>query len=173
MSRPLGRALILAICMIFTRARAQTDSFNAALVASQRGDFVTEERIYRRLAEQGNSSAEVNLGDMYLYGEGRPKDATTALVWFRRAAETGYAPAEVRVGLIYENGLGVTPNGDLAVYWFRRASQQDYAPGEGFLIHMLKYSPLIAHDTREAEFWERKLDANPHNRSRSNLRGQF
>ena len=43
-------------------------------------------------AEQGNESAQYNLGNMYANGRGVPKDDAEAVRWYRLVAEQGYAP---------------------------------------------------------------------------------
>lgn len=42
-------------------------------------------------AEQGNSMAENNIGEMYLNGEGLEKNYNEAFKWFKKSAEHGDA----------------------------------------------------------------------------------
>ena len=57
----------------------------------------TEIEQLRLAAEQGDASAQFNLGFMYATGEGVPKDDAKAVKWFRLAAEQGHAQArEIR-----------------------------------------------------------------------------
>ncbi len=44
---------------------------------------------YRRAAEQGNASAQNNLGFMYDNGQGVPQDYIRAHMWFNLAAAQG------------------------------------------------------------------------------------
>jgi len=44
-----------------------------------------------KLAQQGNTEAQFNLGHMYEYGHGVPKNEAEAMNWFRLAAEQGDA----------------------------------------------------------------------------------
>ncbi|MDZ4816011.1 MAG: tetratricopeptide repeat protein, partial [Verrucomicrobiota bacterium] len=44
---------------------------------------------YRKAAEQGNASAQFNLGLKYAKGEGVPKDEIEGLAWFILAAVSG------------------------------------------------------------------------------------
>ena len=46
------------------------------------------------MAEQGNASAQSNLGFMYANGEGVPEDDATAVMWYTKAAEQGDAEAQ-------------------------------------------------------------------------------
>lgn len=66
----------------------------------------TKQAVYwfRKSAEQGNSSAQISLGDSLtgLFGDGVPKDFNEALKWYRAAAKSGNAYAENRI-----NGLRI------------------------------------------------------------------
>ena len=59
------------------------------LDAANRGDFATALREWRPLAEQGNASAQNNLGFMYVYGKGVLQDYVRAHMWFNIAASSG------------------------------------------------------------------------------------
>ena len=48
-------------------------------------------RWYRMAAEQGDATAQVNLGLMYANGRGVPQNNTEAVRWFRMAAEQRWA----------------------------------------------------------------------------------
>ena len=47
----------------------------------------------RTRAEEGVASAQFNLGDRYVTGEGVPQDAVEAVAWTRKAAEPWRATA--------------------------------------------------------------------------------
>ena len=55
-----------------------------------------DESVYllRKAAEQGDASAQYNLGVMYYKGAGVPKDTSAAVAWFRKAAVQGHATAQ-------------------------------------------------------------------------------
>jgi len=63
--------------------------FQKGLEAAQRGDYVTALREWTPLAEQGDASAQYNLGVMYGNGQGVPQDYKAALEWYTLAAEQG------------------------------------------------------------------------------------
>ncbi|MNV95887.1 Localization factor PodJL [compost metagenome] len=48
---------------------------------------------FRKAAEQGDSSAQLNLGAMYAVGQGVVQDHKLAYVWFSVAAANGYTLA--------------------------------------------------------------------------------
>ena len=61
----------------------------------------------RRDAEQGDASAQYNLGLTYDNGIGVPQDFAEAVQWYRRAAKQGLAGAQANLGVMYANGEGV------------------------------------------------------------------
>ena len=87
----------------------------AAAVAAQS----TETELLRLAAEQGEASAQFNLGSRYNNGEGVPQDYQEAMKWFRLAAEQGDADAQFNLGFRYGNGEGVLQDDQEAVKWCR------------------------------------------------------
>ncbi|MDA0740161.1 MAG: tetratricopeptide repeat protein, partial [Nitrospirae bacterium] len=81
--------------------------YQAGVDAYERGDYETALKEWRPLADQGNATAQLNLGFMYDNGQGVPQDDQEAVKWFRRAAEQGDADAQYNLGLMYRTGQGV------------------------------------------------------------------
>jgi TPR repeat protein len=79
-------------------------------------------RWYRLAAEQGNASAQSNLGFMYTKGEGVRKDDAEAVRWYRLAAEQGYADAQYNLAAMYRKGDGVLKDAALAHMWYNISS---------------------------------------------------
>jgi TPR repeat protein len=48
----------------------------------------------RKAAEQGNASAQAELGGLYFRGEGVKKDKANAIEWFKKAAAQGHEGAQ-------------------------------------------------------------------------------
>ena len=71
---------------------AQT--FDEAVAAYEQGDFATALRGFRSYVEQGDASAQLNLGVMYANGEGVPEDTVNAYAWFSIAAARGNTSAK-------------------------------------------------------------------------------
>uniref|UniRef100_UPI0025971FFC tetratricopeptide repeat protein n=1 Tax=uncultured Psychrobacter sp. TaxID=259303 RepID=UPI0025971FFC len=59
------------------------------------------------LANQGDASAQHNLGWMYKNGEGVRQDYAKAVEWYTKAANQGNASAQYNIGLMYYGGEGV------------------------------------------------------------------
>ncbi len=78
----------------------------------------------KKAAEQGDASAQFNLGLMYANGDGVPEDDAEAVHWYRQAAEQGIISAQFTLGFMYANGDGV-PEDDIQAYaWISIASAQ-------------------------------------------------
>ena len=95
--------------------------FQQGFEASTRGDYQTAFKLWLSLAEQGNASAQFNLGNMYANGQGVKQDDFEAVKWYRQAAEQGYANAQAILGFSYLLGKGVQVNKALAKEWFSKA----------------------------------------------------
>ena len=95
--------------------------FQQGLEATKRGDYQTAFKLWLSLAEQGNASAQFNLGNMYANGQGVKQDDFEAVKWFRQAAEQGYTDAQFNLGVMYAKGQGVKQDDVEAVKWYRKA----------------------------------------------------
>jgi TPR repeat protein len=64
------------------------------MAAYNRGDYMPAIRLFRPLAEQGNAKAQNILGVMFHRGQGVPRNAARAHMWFSFAAARGDAKAK-------------------------------------------------------------------------------
>ena len=83
--------LVLSICLA---APALAGPFEDGVAAYDRKDYAAALWIFRPLAEQGNPSAQNNLGVMYAIGNGIPQDYVEAHKWANLAAAQGNKVAE-------------------------------------------------------------------------------
>ena len=67
------------------------------MAAYNRGDYVPAVAAFRVLAEQGNAKAQNVLGVMFRRGEGVPRNAVRAHIWFSFAAARGDARAKAEL----------------------------------------------------------------------------
>ena len=93
-------------------------SFEDARSAFQRGDSTLAARLYRPLAETGDSNAQLQLGVMYDVGQGVTQNYEESVKWYRLAAEQGHAGAQYSLGLKYYYGEGVPQNYMQAFMWW-------------------------------------------------------
>ncbi|MEQ8824421.1 MAG: tetratricopeptide repeat protein [Filomicrobium sp.] len=74
------------------------------------------------LAEKGNAQGILNVANMYLAGEGVPKDPRKAISWYRKGAEQGDPHCLLNLAKAYETGDGIEPDQDKAKQFFERAA---------------------------------------------------
>ena len=92
-----GATLVLALV-----SGVSADVLTDAAAAYERGDYATELRLLKPLADQGNAEAQARLGIAYDLGRGVPQDYAQALKYYHLAADQGDAGAQNNLGLIYE-----------------------------------------------------------------------
>jgi hypothetical protein len=71
----------------------------------------------RRLAEQGDSTAQLALGTRYATGQEVPQDYAEATRWFTQAAEQGNVIAQAALAAYYSVGRGVPQDPAKAYFW--------------------------------------------------------
>ena len=112
----------LTLSLLLASGVASAADFNKGMEAAQSGDFKTALAEWTPLAEQGNASAQFNLGLMYSNGWGVPENDKTAVKWYTLAAEQGDADAQTNLGVMYEYGDGVLTDNRRAYMWYNLAS---------------------------------------------------
>ena len=108
------------------------------------------------LAQSGDSAAQVNLGLMYAFGEGVPRDYDQAVAWYRKSAEQGEVLAEANLGIVYSNGQGVAKDAAVAARWFRLAAEKGDSQSQFNLGLMYVKGEGVLKDAVIAEGWMRK-----------------
>ena len=114
-------ANIFTLFLIVSVVACSQDSdseLKKAWEAYERGYYETAFSQYWRLAEQGDATAQFNLGNMYANGQGVAQNYQEAVKWYRLAAEQGDADAQFNLGVMYANGRGVTQDDRIAHMWF-------------------------------------------------------
>jgi hypothetical protein len=109
--------------------------------------------LYRRSLDDGNIAVSVNLGLMYLQGNGVEKDAKEAVRLFRRGAEAGLAKAETNLGRMYYDGNGVEQDYAKAILWLTRAADQGAAIAQSNLAVIYLEGHGVKRDPVEAYKW--------------------
>jgi TPR repeat protein len=125
----------------------------AGIQAVERGDYETAHREFETLAERGDSSAQVNLGNLYMKGLGGSQDYTAAAHWYRKAADQGDPLGQSKLGILYYYGLGVEKNPDEAASWFRKAAEQGEPGAQAILGSMYAAGEGVIRDNMKAYYW--------------------
>jgi len=131
--------------LVTMAAAAVAGPFEDGSAAYRREDYVTAYRLWRPLADQGNSQAQAHLGLMYEAGHGVQQDYAEAEKWYRKAAEQGLAEAQLLLGSLYVRGLGVPVYHAEAMKWWRKAAEQGLAEAQGGLgnLYFHRYGDYV------------------------------
>ena len=136
--------------------KLQNGEYRYAKGEIYKGEHVNALVVVRKLAEQGDSSAQKCLGDVYYFGIDVPQNYSEALMWYRKAAEQGDASAQSDVGDMYYLGLGVQVDYNEAIKWFRKAVEQDDPRGQFRLAVFYLYGHGVTKDINKAAEWNAK-----------------
>lgn len=149
--RALGVAFVLILLLPsaapgWGQAGEGYDAFN-------RGDYRTAQRIWQRLAEQGDAGAQYNLGLLYRNGLGVERHRATAAKWYVRAAEGGNADAQKAVGDLYAEGFWGKRDHAKAAQWYEFAAQQGQIEAQRKLGVLLADGKGVPRDIEMARSW--------------------
>lgn len=133
--RGFRTGLILVILALVLLAPATNSS--AAEQGDDEAKRVFKEKIQeaagfilmRQAAEQGNTTAQYSLGEIYRKGTGVPIDFKQAVYWYRKAAEQNLGIAQFRVG----DEFRVNEDFVQAVHWYGLAAEQGNADAQNML----------------------------------------
>ena len=112
----------------------------------------------RERADQGDASAQNNLGGAYYAGQGVTQDYVEAHKWFRLAADQDDAEAQFNLGYAYDRGEGVTQDHVEAHKWFNLSAAAGH-PKAGERRDLLAWQMTpegIAEAQRLAREWKPK-----------------
>lgn len=104
-------------------------------------------------AEKGDASAQLELGGIYLKGEGVTKDMTEGLKWISKAAEQGNVEAQMKLGGIYISGKGVLKNSIEAAKWYMMGAEQGDPAAQCQIGRMHLTGAGVPKDDVEAYKW--------------------
>jgi TPR repeat protein len=96
-------------------------------------------RYYLDAVDRGHAGAMNDLGGVFEFGIGVPKNLTTALVWFERAADLGHAGAMIHLGQLSENGLDVPQDFANARHWYEKAAALGNAAAMNNLANLFRH----------------------------------
>jgi uncharacterized protein len=86
-------------------------------------NFDESVRLFSQAKELGFLDAQGNLGVLYIYGQGVPKDEKKAVALFRDGAEKGNALCMYFYAMCFEGGVGIDKDRQAARTWYVRAAQ--------------------------------------------------
>jgi TPR repeat protein len=110
----------------------------------------------KQVAYAGDAKAQVQLGLIYLTGDGVPKDDVEAMKWLRMAADQDNPMGERFLAEMYFKGRGAPADNMEAAKWLRMAADQGDAQSEHNLGVLYTQGLGVPRNLREAANWMRK-----------------
>jgi TPR repeat protein len=152
-------ALVLPIVCLTSSACADIKS---AVDTSEnnRAEYEAIAKELRKLAEEGNTTAQNGIGLLYREGAGVPQNYGQAKEWFEEAAKQGHAEAQVNLGTLYLHGDGPPQSAQMALFWYRRAAEQGDAQAFAKLGLMYEQGQGVPQDFIQAHMWFHLAAAN-------------
>jgi len=168
----IKRIRCAVVALMLTPAIGTAQDLDAGLTAFDAGDYATALQEWRPLAEQGDATAQVNLGLMYENGKGVPQDYTEALRWYRVAAEQGDATAQAILAVTYDMGRGVPQDYAEALRWYRMSAERGDANAQYIIAVMYENGRGVLQDYETAHMWFNIAGANGNSQA-SNYRDKL
>ncbi len=146
--------------------------FEDGLEAFRQGDGAAARAAWEPLAEQGDASAQYNLGLLFETGAGLPVDIKQAARWFAASAAQGDSIAEMKMASLYAEGRGVAQDHAEAARWYQRAAEHDepsaqftlgtlYANGRGVEKNMSLGHEMVSEGRQQFLHHRRRHDRCP------------
>lgn len=119
--------LLLVLGLLFgTQTTVKADQFDEGIAAYEAGNFQKAFEKFKPLAKKGDSWAQFQLGIIYGWGKGVPRDDREAAKWYRKAAKWGHPIALLNLGHMYGKGQGVPQDYVQAYKWFNIIASHFY-----------------------------------------------
>jgi len=106
-------------------------------------DYVEALRWYSLAAEQGDATAQNNIGAMHEHAMGVPVNMVEAAKWYRRAADQGLSIAQYNLALLLGFGLGVPMDEAEATALLHKAVSQGYIPACTLLGTLYRHGDFV------------------------------
>ena len=145
--------LMIGLLLTTSLGKVSADPLEDGIASYQRGDFAAALRLFRPLAEQGDASAQSNLGVMYEQGRGVAQNYREAMRLFRLAAMQGDASAQSNLGVMYYTGQGIAQDFREAMRWYRLGAGQGNAEAQFNLGVMYEQGRGVPQDLLRAHMW--------------------
>lgn len=121
------------------------------IAACKSGKPFEGERIFRKLALAGNSSAQLYLGALLL-SQG-PQGYKEALEWHRMSAQQGNVDAQVQLGLLYSLGIACKKDLQESLRWYTLAAKRGNTSAQRILGEVYELGNQIPQNFAEAAKW--------------------
>ena len=171
MNRKIIMGLMALAVMIPLAAGCEQDpqdpqaQLEKGLAADSARDYSEAARLYRKAAEQGLASAQIQLAHSYRVGSGVGKDDREAARWFLKAAEQGHTLALFNLGKMYNKDEDIPRDVVQAYKWFhlsfrvlRSVANRDLLE-EVFFLGSKEELKILEKEMRKAEITKARAEA--------------
>jgi TPR repeat protein len=100
-----------------SRKSKTDDLFIRAAKQADEGNLKSAFRLYLAAAKGGDSSCQINLGNLYDEGSGVRRNRSAAMYWYKRAYRRGECCAAHNIGIMWRNEKRY----EKALNWFKKA----------------------------------------------------
>ena len=125
--------------------------------------------MYYESAEKGHAFSQLQLGRMFLLGEGVDQDYNAALEWLQKSAEQDNGEAQAYLGQMFEKGLGVDREIQKALELYKKSSGQNNALGQARLAGLYLAGLGVEQNLRVAFVWYEKSAQQGNGEAQANL----
>jgi len=153
------RILLLAVVISLGWATDGHADLRDAVDALQRGDYANGMPLLQEDAENGDTYAQILMGQFLTNGKAGKTDLNQAAVWYQQAAkkdpkDSPYVPiAQHNLASLYWNGRGVTKNIGKAEELYNQAAMNGYAESQGVLVGLYYRGEGVKKDIVQALKW--------------------
>lgn len=145
---------------------AAAQSLDDALRAIEAGRHAQAAQWLAPLADSGNPTAQLRLGNLYYHGQGLPEDEKLAIFWWKKAAAHGNADAMFQLASAYLFGAQAAkfvpdPDREAAIWYFQAASA-GHAEAQYHLGLLFLAGKGVIDSRKEAAHWFRKASEQGH-----------
>lgn len=171
--RRLGGLAALLLASAIQPASAQDGSRDAVrnlegYAHYKMGQYDEARAIWEELAAKGNTTALINLANLFQQGQGVSEDQRKALDYVATAAELGDARAQYELGMAYEKGHVLERDIVKAAEWLKRSAEAGNPDGQfayGVMLataHGAGLDKATPADRAEALVWLKKARSGGH-----------
>jgi Protein kinase domain/Sel1 repeat len=146
-----GGQIVTATVEVRVDDGSKTGTLFAQAVSERRaGRPETAFKLFRQAADLGDGRSMLELGNMFMEGEGVSQSYDEAARWYRKAADRGNANAMLLMAGLYYMGQGVPMDLTAAAQWFTWASDAGDASAKYDLGQMYEGGLGVAKDSGKA-----------------------
>lgn len=110
--------------------------------------------MYKQSALAGDSTAEFNIGMLYLDGDGVKQSDKLAVEWLTKAAQHGNMHAQCNLGVVLAaGGKGVPVQTEAAIKWLRLAADKGDNVAKQGLARIYREGRGVPKNPKEADRW--------------------